>query len=314
MAAVALGVPLVIAGTVPPCSPGGAAATTRRPDLAGVFSAQVVDRSTVRRSSWPSGPTPPRSGVRGAPGSVGRAGPGQARLGCHGALLISVCSGLAVTAVLAVGVDAVHAHRLGQVMVAVLPLAALATFETVPGVPSQSAGRSPCGRGRRASSPSSRPVPVRDPADQNGSVRRARVRFGEPPSGTGRASHAPSTGSPSRGVGGRVAVTGSSGAGKSSLVNALCVLAARGGDACPRRDRSRRSCPGRRPRPPARSPTSGPSSSPARCAPTSPSAGPGHRRGDRRRALAAARLADWVAPCPRASIPRSARTACRLGR
>ena len=59
----------------------------------------------------------------------------HARVAAASALVIQLCLAAAVTVVLALGVVAVHDHRIGQVMVAVLPLAALATFETVPGVP-----------------------------------------------------------------------------------------------------------------------------------------------------------------------------------
>jgi ATP-binding cassette subfamily C protein CydC len=59
----------------------------------------------------------------------------HATLGTAAGLVIALCQAVALCTVLALGVASVHDHTLGQVMVAVLPLAALATFETVPSVP-----------------------------------------------------------------------------------------------------------------------------------------------------------------------------------
>jgi ATP-binding cassette, subfamily C, bacterial CydC len=129
-----------------------------------------------------------------------------------------------VTAVLAVGVAAVHGHHIGQVMVAVLPLAALATFETVPGVP-LAVARSLEVRAaaERLFALEDVPVPVADPAHP-----------GPPPAGVPTVQFADAALRYSAGLpraldgvhlrvppGSRIAVTGSSGAGKSSLVSAL---------------------------------------------------------------------------------------------
>jgi ABC-type transport system involved in cytochrome bd biosynthesis fused ATPase/permease subunit len=132
--------------------------------------------------------------------------------------------GVALTVVLALGVAAVHAHSLGQVMVAVLPLAVLGTFETIPGVPIAVA-RS---LGVRASAErlfalEDVAVPVRDPAAPGPrpagvpevAFADAALRYG---TGLPRALDGVSLRLP---PGGRLAVTGSSGAGKSSLVAAL---------------------------------------------------------------------------------------------
>lgn len=140
------------------------------------------------------------------------------------ALVIQVCLAVAVTTVLALGVAAVHDHRIGQVMVAVLPLAALATFETVPGVP-LAVARALAVRAAadRLYALEAVPVPVRDPVEpQQIAAGVPDVRFDE-----AALRYAPELPRALDGVtlsieaGGRVAVTGSSGAGKSSLVNAL---------------------------------------------------------------------------------------------
>ena len=148
----------------------------------------------------------------------------QARLTRAADVVIQVCLAVAVTATLALGVAAVHDHRLGQVMVAVLPLAALATFETVPGVP-HAVARALAVRGaaERLFALESVPFPVHDPADPEPlapgvpevAFSHAAIRYGP---GLPRALDGVSLRIP---AGGRVAVTGSSGAGKSSLVDAL---------------------------------------------------------------------------------------------
>ena len=109
-------------------------------------------------------------------------------------------------------------------MVAVLPLAALATFETVPGVPLavaralavRAVGRAPL-RPRGRAGPGTRPgAPDRSAAGRaRGGLR------GRRPALRRRRCPAPSTASACASPGGRLAVTGSSGAGKSSLVTAL---------------------------------------------------------------------------------------------
>jgi thiol reductant ABC exporter CydC subunit len=146
------------------------------------------------------------------------------RLATVNGMIIQLCVAAAVTAVLAIGVDAVHAHRVGQVMVAVLPLAALATFETVPGVP-HAVARALAVRASadRLFAIDAVPLPVRDPATPDPvdavvpglTFDSASLRYGP---GLPRALDgvtlrlAPAS---------TLAVTGSSGAGKSSLVNAL---------------------------------------------------------------------------------------------
>jgi ATP-binding cassette, subfamily C, bacterial CydC len=148
----------------------------------------------------------------------------HARLATVNGVLIQLCLAGAVTAVLALGVGAVHTHQLGQVMVAVLPLAALATFETVAGVP-HAVARALAVRASadRLFALSRVPVPVHDPAAP------APVAAGVPAVAFAGAALRYGPGLPRAldGVslalapGSTLAVTGSSGAGKSSLVNAL---------------------------------------------------------------------------------------------
>ena len=135
-AALALGIPLLVALTVP------AALTWRRSGddemaaLSGTLSAQVVD-------ALQGAPELLAFGADGAAldavEALGRRSDAlerhHARLATVAATIIAGCLAVALAVVLALGVDAVHAGHLGQVMVAVLPLTVLATFEMVPGVP-----------------------------------------------------------------------------------------------------------------------------------------------------------------------------------
>jgi thiol reductant ABC exporter CydC subunit len=148
----------------------------------------------------------------------------HARVGAASSLVIQLCLAAAVTVVLALGVVAVHNHRIGQVMVAVLPLAALATFETVPGVPLALArARSVRASADRLFALDDAPVPVHDPvAPEHLGAGVLEVAFED-----AALRYAPDLPRALDGVrlrlgaGGRLALTGSSGAGKSSVVNAL---------------------------------------------------------------------------------------------
>ncbi len=224
-AAVALGIPLLVALTVP------ALLTWRRGGdddvaaLGGSLSAQVVDALAGAPELLAFGA---ETRFLDAVEELGlRADALQrrhARLATGATLLVQVCLGIAVTAVLATGVAAVHAHHLGQVMVAVLPLAALGTFETVPAVPLAVARALEVrASSRRLFALEDVPVPVHDPATPlppTGGVPQvvftaASLRYDRdlPRALDGVSMRLP--------AGGRVAVTGSSGAGKSSLVTAL---------------------------------------------------------------------------------------------
>ncbi len=224
-AALALGVPLVVALIVP------AALTWRRSGddevaaLAGTLSAQVVDALAGAPELLAFGAD---GAVLSAVEELGARSDAlehrHAHLGTAATLVIQVCIAVAVTTVLALGVGAVHAHHIGQVMVAVLPLAALATFETIPGVP-LAVARSLAVRAsaQRLFALEDVPVPVQDPAVPSAptagvpDVDFAAVALRYDP-GLPRALDGVDLCLP---AGGRVAVTGSSGAGKSSLVTAL---------------------------------------------------------------------------------------------
>ena len=139
-------------------------------------------------------------------------------------VVMQVCVAAAVAGVTAVGVAAVHDHQVGQVMVAVLPLAALGTFEAVLVTPLAVArARAVLASAERLLDLDEVPVPVTDPASPEGPPAgvpevvfdRAALRYA---TGLPRALDGVSFDLP---PGGRLAVTGSSGAGKSSLVNAL---------------------------------------------------------------------------------------------
>jgi ATP-binding cassette subfamily C protein/ATP-binding cassette subfamily C protein CydC len=224
-AALALGLPLIVAVFV------SAAVSWRRSGddevaaLSGALSAQVVDALEGTPELLAFGAD---GAVLGAIEELGRRADAlerqHARLATGCALVIALCLAVAVTGVLALGVAAVHAHHLGQVMVAVLPLAVLATFEMVPGVPVAVARA----LGVRASADrlfglEEVPVPVVDPVRSQDlapgvpeiTFEDASLRYdpGLPPALDDVSLRVP--------AGGRVAVTGSSGAGKSSLVTAL---------------------------------------------------------------------------------------------
>jgi thiol reductant ABC exporter CydC subunit len=134
------------------------------------------------------------------------------------------CAGAAVVGTLVLGAAAVHQHRMAGVMLAVLPLVAMGTFETVPAV-SDAVLRleGHVAAGRRLLDLERLPAPVTDPEDPRPapagspsvSLVGARLRYGaDRPWALDGADLdvAP---------GGRVAVVGPSGAGKSSVVNAL---------------------------------------------------------------------------------------------
>ena len=224
-AAVALGVPLIVALTVPALLTWRRGGDAEVAELAGSLSAQVVDALAGAPELLAFGAD--ATFLHAVEDLGDRSDALQRRhahLGTATTLLMQVCLGVAVTAVLAVGVSAVHGHHLGQVMVAVLPLAALATFETVPGVPLAVA------RSLEVRAAAARlfaledvPVPVTDPAQPSA------LTGGVPALAFTHAALRYDAGLPralddvSLDVrpGARVAVTGSSGAGKSSLVTAL---------------------------------------------------------------------------------------------
>ena len=233
-AALALGVPLLIALTVPALLTWRRGGDAELAALAGSLTAQVVDAFAGAPELLAFGAEVRLLGEVEALGARGDALERRhARRATAVTLLMQLCLAAAVTGVLAIGVSAVHAHHIGQVMVAVLPLAALATFETIPGVPLAVAhSLHVSAAARRLFALEDVPVPVHDPAgpaDPAEWVDTMTSTGGAPDvaftdatlrydSGLPRALDEVSLHLP---PGGRVAVTGSSGAGKSSLVTAL---------------------------------------------------------------------------------------------
>ncbi len=224
-AALALGLPLLVALVVPALLTWRRSGDDELAALAGSLSAQVVDALAGAPELLAFGADATMLGAVEELGARSdRLERRHARLATGTTVLMQVCLAVAVTAVLATGVAAVHGHHLGQVMVAVLPLAAFATFETVPGVP-MAVGRSLAVRAsaERLFALEAVPIPVRDPVDPSPlaagvpavAFEDAALRY-DP--GLPRAVDGVSLRLP---AGGRVAVTGSSGAGKSSLVTAL---------------------------------------------------------------------------------------------
>jgi thiol reductant ABC exporter CydC subunit len=224
-AAVALGVPLAVALVVPAAMTWRRSGDDEMAALSGTLSAQVVDALRGAPELLAFGAD---EAVLAAMEQTAQAADAldrrHARLATGVGVVIQVCLAVAVAAVLAAGVAAVHAHHLGQVMVAVLPLAAIATFETVPGVP-LAVARALAVRAAadRLFALAEVPVPVQDPA------RPEPVPSGTPAVEFAGASLRYGPGLPRAldGVdlclpaGSALAVTGSSGAGKTSLVHAL---------------------------------------------------------------------------------------------
>jgi thiol reductant ABC exporter CydC subunit len=223
-AALALGLPLLAALVVPSVllwhtREGDTAA------LAGELSAQVVDvihGAPDLLAFGADGAALERIEEQGR--LVGRAEYRQARRASVAGLTVHLAQATSVAAVLALAAAAVHDHELGRVMVAVLPLAALGAFEPVPLV-SQAVTRALAvnSAATRLLALDDVPVPVVDPTAPDA------LGPGVPEVAFAEASlrYAPDLPLALDGVtfsmapGARLAVTGSSGAGKSSLVNAL---------------------------------------------------------------------------------------------
>ncbi len=141
-----------------------------------------------------------------------------------GSAVVTLCLGAAVVGVLAEAVAAVAGHRLDPVMLAVLPLAAIGAFEPVPAVMAAAVRTGDVvAAGRRRLDLADVPVPVEDPEDPvevspgcpSVEFEEARLRYGpdRPWALAGATLSLP--------PGSRTALLGSSGAGKSSLLNVL---------------------------------------------------------------------------------------------
>jgi ATP-binding cassette subfamily C protein/ATP-binding cassette subfamily C protein CydC len=224
-AALALGLSLAVALVLPAALTWRRSGDAEMAELAGALSAQVVDAlegASELLAFGADGAALERIEAMGARADALERN--HARVAAGSALVMQVCLAVAVTSVLALGVVAVHDHRIGQVMVAVLPLAALATFETLPGVPVAVArALNVRASADRLYALDAVPVPVLDPTEPKRIVAGVpEVRFDQ-----AALRYGPDLPRALDGVtlrlasGGRLAVTGSSGAGKSSLVNAI---------------------------------------------------------------------------------------------
>jgi thiol reductant ABC exporter CydC subunit len=224
-AALALGIPLLLAATIPPALVWRGAHDEEAGALAGALSAQIVDAIHGAPELLAFGADAAMldrvhtSARRAADLERSRA---QA-VGIANAIT-QLCQAGAVVGVLALAVNALHHHHLETVMVAVLPLAALATFEPVAGVTHAVARASAAlASALRLLALEGVPVPIADPEHPapmpvgvpDVTFRGASLRYSpELPDALSEVDlHLP--------AGGSVAVTGSSGAGKTSLVHAL---------------------------------------------------------------------------------------------
>ncbi len=134
-----------------------------------------------------------------------------------------LCTGLVVVGLVAVAVPAVSRHRLPGFMLAVLPLVAMSALEVVRPVADAVATLShQMAAARRLLAVADLPIPVTDPVptrpspvDADVGLRDATLRYrpDQPPALDGLSLSVPE--------GGRVALVGASGAGKSSVVNVL---------------------------------------------------------------------------------------------
>ena len=225
VAAIALGIPLVVACTLPPLLAWRSAGDDAAAALGGALSAQVVDAIHGAPDLLAFGADAAMlERLETMSNQAAAIDHRQANANSLAALITQLCAGSAVLAVLAVTVGAVHAGHLNPVMVAVLPLAALGTFESIPGVTlAASRARAVAAAARRLLALEAVPVPVHDPRLP------AHVGAGTPQISFAHASlrYAPDLPRALDDValevapGAHVAITGSSGAGKSSVVNAL---------------------------------------------------------------------------------------------
>jgi thiol reductant ABC exporter CydC subunit len=223
VAALAVGLPLLVALAVPALvvsHSGGEDA-----ELSGELSAQVVDLVHGAADLMACGAEDAAlARIDQLSARSAAAERRHARANAAALVVQQVCVATAVVGVLALAVVAVHDHHLGRVMVAVLPLAVLGAFEPIPLITHAVT------RAGAISAAASRllalddvPVPVTDPA------RPRTLGPGVPPvafEGASLRYHpdlplALSDVTLSLPVGSRLALTGSSGAGKSSVVSAL---------------------------------------------------------------------------------------------
>ena len=160
-------------------------------------------------------------------GQLARVSRRRARANGGVSALVAVCMGGAVTGVLALALAAVRGHHLEPIMLAVLPLTALGSFEVVPPLAAAAAGLAEvAAAGQRLLALGDLPPAVSDPPDPVGPptgpievrMHEARLRYGTE---LGWALDGVSLSLP---AGSATALVGPSGAGKSSVLNALLRL------------------------------------------------------------------------------------------
>ena len=279
-AALGLGLPLAVALVVPAWLTWRRKGDDEIAALAGTLSAQVVDalEGAPELLAFGADEAALAAVARTARRTDALERRHAARATVAG-LVIALCQAVALCTVLALGVVAVHDRTLGQVMVAVLPLAALATFETVPGVP-LAVARSLAVRAAadRLFALEAVAIPVDDPpvparltsAVPDVTFARACLRYAET---LPRALDGISLSLP---AGHSLAVTGAR-AVPASPASSTALYSGSGRSNAARSPSTAptcRSCAKRTCAAPARSRTNGPISSRGRCGPTSPWAGP----------------------------------------
>ncbi len=104
--------------------------------------------------------------VERSAGVLARAGRRRARANGAIGVLVALCAGVAVTLVLVLALDALRAHRLEPIMLAVLPFTALGAFEVVAPLGAAALGAAEVvAAGRRLLAIADLPAAVQDPAE-----------------------------------------------------------------------------------------------------------------------------------------------------
>jgi len=227
IAALALAIALIIAAAIPSLMVWRSTSAEESSTLSGEISAQVVDLIGGAPDLLAFGADTAALSRLDEMNTRGEIlANREQRAAAQANVINGLCLGAAMTAVLAVAISAVHAHHLNPVMVAVLPLAAFGTFEPIAAVAGAVARISAVdAAAKRLGEIEAVPVPVIDPA--TGVAQRVASGFVDVAFEHASLRYSPDLPRAFDDVslhmapGDRVAVTGSSGAGKSSLVNAL---------------------------------------------------------------------------------------------